>query len=129
MDAVFVNESGIHPVNDLVLVQPIDIEERSAGGIVLPTSLVEKQEMAEMHGTLITKGEKAETHPATKDIDVGQMILFAKFSGVKYRGNDGVWYRVMRAEDVLAKVDKASDQNSFGRVTQAEVLDNQPVTV
>lgn len=128
MAASEMNESGIHPVSDLVLVQPIEIEERSAGGIVLPASMTEKREMAEVHGVLIAKGEKAQTHAATKDIAVGQMVVHAKFAGLRYRGNDGVWYRVMRAEDVLCHVDKAADQHEVGKESMKSVLDKQSVT-
>lgn len=117
------NESGIHPCLDRVLIKPDDIEEVTAGGIVIPTNVGELHAMAQSIGTFIEAGPDAYSHytevsedssgrsvvtrgykgPAAKP---GDRVAFAKYGGLQVEGKDGKTYRLMNDEDVTAVVEE-----------------------
>lgn len=117
------NESGIHPCLDRVLIKPDDVEEVTAGGIIIPGSVGEQHAMAQSIGTFIEAGPDAYTHytqihrangsktvttrgysgPAAKP---GDRVAFAKYGGLQVEGKDGKVYRLMNDEDVTAIVEE-----------------------
>lgn len=119
------NESGIHPALDRVLIKPDDIEEVTAGGIIIPGSVNERHAMAQSTGVLIEAGPDAWTDytevrywpngvdvmsittrgykgPAAKP---GDRVAFAKYGGLQVEGSDGQVYRLMNDEDITAPID------------------------
>lgn len=94
---------GIKPLHDRVLVERLEQEEKTAGGIIIPDTAKEKP----MQGVIraVGSGIKSEDGKVTPlDVKVGDTILFAKWGGteVKY---DGVEYLIMKESDILAIVD------------------------
>ena len=92
---------SIKPLGNRLVVEPIEQEEVTAGGIVLPETAKEKPQK----GTVLAVGpgernEKGE-HMAL-EIAEGDTVLFAKYSGteIKY---DGKKLLIMRESDILAK--------------------------
>ena len=90
------------PLDDRVLVEPLEAEEMTAGGIVLPDSAREKPQRGVVistgPGKLLDSGERG-----TMDVKVGDEIVYGKYSGTEiYYGGDK--FVVLREGDILAVV-------------------------
>ena len=96
------NESGFIPTGDKVLVLVRQVEEKTAGGIVLPKIAQEKEQVAETIGTLLAVA------PELEGVHLGDDVLFARYSGVDFPV-EGKKYRIMRVQDVVGKVTKLPD--------------------
>jgi chaperonin GroES len=88
------------PLGDRLLVERLEAEEKTAGGIVLPDSAKEKP----IQGKVIAVGEGRRNDEGKRiplDVKTGDTILFGKYSGteVKLEGNE---YLIMKEDDVLA---------------------------
>jgi chaperonin GroES len=88
------------PLGDRLLVERLEAEEKTAGGIVLPDSAKEKP----IQGKVIAVGEgrrNDEGKLIPLQVKKGNKILFGKYSGteVKLEGNE---YLIMKEDDVLA---------------------------
>jgi chaperonin GroES len=91
------------PLHDRLLVQRLDGEEKSRGGIIIPDTAKEKPQ----EGRVLAAGpgrrdENGELVPL--DVRSGDKVLFAKYAGteIKIDGEDRV---ILREEDVLAIVE------------------------
>jgi chaperonin GroES len=89
----------IRPLGDRVLVERVEAEERTAGGILLPESAKEKPK----EGKVIAIGEGKVLDDGTRStfsVKVGDRILFTSYAGteVKHLGDE---YLIMREEDIL----------------------------
>lgn len=102
------NDSGFLPNGDLVLVLPPPVEEKTAGGIVIPDITKAKEGKAARIGTVISIGREAYQHPRMRGINVGDKILFARYSG-DFLPIEGIEYIIMRAEQVLGPTTKVPD--------------------
>jgi chaperonin GroES len=94
----------IRPLHDRVVVERLDEERKSAGGIVIPDNVAEKPDQGEV--IAVGKGkilEDGKVRPL--DVKVGDRILFGKFSGqtVKIESTE---YLVMREDDIMGIVAK-----------------------
>ena len=94
----------IRPLHDRVIIQCLDAETKSPGGIVIPDSAAEKP----IRGKVVAVGkgkilESGDVRPL--DVKVGDHILFGKYSGTEVKV-DGEEYLVMREEDVMAVIEK-----------------------
>lgn len=101
------NESGIHPKGHRILVLPNQIEEKSAGGIILGTSSqMGREALAQMYGVVIEMGNTCFSDQPEPWCEVGDRVSFGKYSGLIYTGVDGKTYRVVNDLDVVAKVEE-----------------------
>jgi co-chaperonin GroES (HSP10) len=108
-----VNTSGIHPVGHTVLILPKAVEEKTKSGIIISTaSELDRLEMAQMYATVIEVSPLAWSDvkdgaglPVEPLVKQGDHIIFAKYAGHLFEGNDGVQYRLISDLDVKAKVD------------------------
>jgi chaperonin GroES len=94
----------IRPLHDRVIIQRLEAETKSAGGIVIPDTAAEKP----IRGKVVAVGkgkilENGSVRPL--DVKVGDHILFGKYSGTEVKV-DGEEYLVMREEDVMAVLEK-----------------------
>ena len=93
---------NIRPLDDRVVVKPIDAEEMTAGGIVLPDSAKEKPQrgtvVAVGPGRLLDNGQRGELSVAVKD-----EVIYGKYGGtdIEYNGDE---VKILRESDILAKV-------------------------
>jgi chaperonin GroES len=101
-----INQSGIIPTGGHLLVLPVKVEERTAGGIILPQETRDKEQQAATVGTLVEIGASAWT-----DLDdgkpwaeVGDKVSYAKYAGVSMQGKDNQTYVLINDNDVLAKL-------------------------
>lgn len=92
-----------HPLDDRVLVEPIDAEEKTAGGIVLPDTAREKPQRGVIismgPGKLLDNGKRA-----AMDVKIGDEVVYGKYSGTEIEYN-GDKYVVLRESDILAVVE------------------------
>jgi len=93
----------IRPLHDRVLVAPLDAEEKTAGGIIIPDTAQEKP----MEGKIVAVGKGSrndEGKIAALDVKKGDRILYGKWSGteVKVDGDD---YLIMKESDVMGVIE------------------------
>lgn len=93
----------IRPLNDRILVQRLEAEQKTAGGILIPDNAKEKP----AEGRVIAVGNGKTLENGTRrplDVKVGDRILFGKWSGteVKIDGNE---HLLVKEEEVLAIVE------------------------
>ena len=93
----------IRPLNDRLLVQRLEEEEKTAGGIIIPDSAKEKPAEGKVVAVGPGKTNDAGERVALQ-IKEGDVILFSKYGGtdVKLDGED---YLIMREDDVLGIVE------------------------
>ncbi len=94
----------LKPLDDRVVVEPLDAEERTAGGIVLPDAAKEKPQrgtvLAVGPGRLLEGGERCAV-----SVSVGDQVLFGKYGGTEIEV-DGKDVKILRESDILAKIVK-----------------------
>ena len=83
------------PLHDRVLVQRLESEEKTAGGIIIPDTAQEKPQK----GIVVAVGNGTKDHEMS--VKIGDQVLYGKYSGteLKFEGND---YLMMRESDLLA---------------------------
>ncbi|MEN6459714.1 MAG: co-chaperone GroES [Thermoguttaceae bacterium] len=97
-------ELNLRPLDDRVVVEPMEAEEMTAGGIVLPDSAKEKPQrgtvLAIGPGKLLDNGQRSKL-----SIAVGDEVIYGKYSGteIEVEGRD---VKIVRESDILAKVVK-----------------------
>lgn len=103
------NTSGIEPLDLRVLVLPDSVQEKTAGGILLPDQHKEREKYATCKGTLVAAGENAWEEAAARSHEFrkpvpGDRVLIAKYGGIMITGEDGKEYRLMNDQDVVARL-------------------------
>jgi len=93
---------SLRPLDDRVVVKPLDAEETTAGGIVLPDAAQEKPQRGKVlavgEGKLMDSGTRGELSVA-----VGDEVIFGKYGGSDIEVN-GDEMKILRESDILAKV-------------------------
>ena len=88
------------PLADRLLVERLEVEEKTAGGIVLPDTAKEKP----IQGRVVAVGEgrrNDEGKVIPLQVKEGDTILFGKYAGTEVK-IDGEEYLIVREDDVLA---------------------------
>jgi len=91
---------SMRPLGSRLVIEPIEQEEVTAGGIVLPETAKEKPQK----GTVLATGPGDRDDEGKRiplDVQVGDTVLFAKYSGTEIKYN-GKKLLIMRESDVLA---------------------------
>jgi len=91
----------IQPLGDRVVVRPLEAEEKTKGGIVLPDTAKEKPQEGEV--VAAGKGrvlENGTIHPL--EVKVGDKVLYGKYSGNEITTKEGEELLIMKEEDILA---------------------------
>jgi len=93
---------ALRPLDDRVVVEAVEAEEVTSGGIVLPDSAKEKPQrgtvLAVGPGRLMENGKRGEL-----TVSVGDEVIYGKYAGTDIEV-DGGEYKILREQDVLAKV-------------------------
>jgi chaperonin GroES len=91
------------PLYDRVLVERVESEEVTKGGIILPDTAKEKPQQGKI--IAVGKGKKTEDGKIIPlELKEGDTILFGKYSGSEIKV-DGVEYLIMREDDILGLVE------------------------
>ncbi len=121
------NESGIYPSGDRVLILPDEVEETYGESKIV---IVNKDayQIGNSTGVLVAVGPDAWIHHVDKNSEgtvtnirgykepmacVGDRVIFVKYSGNRLPGKDGKEYRIINDQDILARCDKEIDLVDF----------------
>jgi chaperonin GroES len=92
----------VRPLDDRVIVETMEAEEKTAGGIVLPDSAKEKPQRGKVvavgPGRLLDNGDRGQLSVA-----VGDEVIYGKYGGMDIEVN-GEEVKIVRESDILAKV-------------------------
>ena len=90
----------VKPLSDRVVIEPLEAEEKTTGGIYLPDTAKEKPQMGKV--VAAGPGKVADSGQLIKpEVKVGDTVLYGKYSGtdITVEGND---YLIVRESDILA---------------------------
>lgn len=93
----------LKPLSDRLVVKPLEQEEVTPSGIVLPETAKEKPQK----GEVMAVGPGARDEDGKRiamDVSVGDKVLFAKYAGTEIK-IDGDKLLILRESDILAKID------------------------
>jgi chaperonin GroES len=94
---------NIRPLHDRIIVERLEEETKTAGGIIIPDTAKEKPQQGKV--IAVGKGKKTEDGKILPlDVKVGDKILFGKYSGTEIK-LDGKEFLMMREDDVLGVVE------------------------
>ena len=92
----------LRPLDDRVVVETLEAEAKTAGGIVLPDTAQEKPQRGKVLavgvGKLLDSGKRGEL-----SVSIGDEVIFGKYGGsdVEVEGKE---YKILRESDILAKI-------------------------
>jgi chaperonin GroES len=100
VDIVSVN---IKPLEDRIVVKPLDAEQTTASGLVIPDTAKEKPQEGEVIAVGPGRFNEDGDERIPMDISVGDKVIYSKYGGteVKFSGEE---YLILSARDVLAVV-------------------------
>ena len=92
----------LRPLDDRVVVEPLEAEERTTGGILLPDTAKQKPQ----RGRVVSAGpgklsDTGNRH--TLNVKVGDEVLYGKYAGSEVEVS-GKEFKILRESDILAKV-------------------------
>jgi len=93
----------LRPLQDRILVQRVEEESRTKGGIIIPDTAKEKP----AEGKIIAAGNGKVGDDGNRiplEVKVGDRVLFGKYSGTEVKV-DGEEYLIMREDDILGIID------------------------
>ncbi len=91
----------IRPLDDRVLLKPIDSEDKTPGGIILPDAAREKSTRGEVIAVGTGKLNRKDGTCRPLDLKVGDKVVYGKYAGTEIKiGSEK--YMLMREDDVLA---------------------------
>lgn len=98
------NHSGITPCGHYILVRPDKVEEKTKSGLYIPNEAVDTAKRDTTRGTLVAVGPIGwkDFNDGAPWARVGDRVTFGKYAGRDMRGEDGLDYILMNAEDILA---------------------------
>ena len=93
---------NVRPLDDRVVVEPLEAEEKTAGGILLPDTAREKPQRGKVLAVGAGKvNDDGKRQPVA--VAVGDVVLYGRYAGndIEIGGKD---LKIMRESDILAKV-------------------------
>ena len=97
-------ELKVRPLDDRVVVEPLEADEKTAGGILLPDTAKQKPQrgrvLAVGPGKMLEDGQRAKV-----SVNKGDEVLFGRYSSTDIQV-DQKEIKIMRESDILAKVVK-----------------------
>jgi chaperonin GroES len=97
-------KTKIRPLDDRVVVEPCEAEERTSGGIVLPDTAKERPQRGTVvaigPGRMLDSGQRGEL-----SVSVGDEVIYGKYGGTEIELN-GEEVKILRESDILAKIVK-----------------------
>jgi len=93
----------VRPLHDRIIVQRLEEEEKTKGGIIIPDTAKEKPQEGKV--IAVGKGKMTEEGKLIPlDVKVGDKILFGKYSGTEVK-IEGEEHLIMREEDILGVIE------------------------
>ena len=108
------------PLHDRVVIERIDAEAKTAGGIIIPDTAQEKPQQGRV--SAVGAGGRDESGKLIPiDVKVGDRILFGKWSGTEVI-IDGVEYLIMKESDIMGVACRGRGQEEGGLITFCKFL-------
>jgi chaperonin GroES len=102
--------ASIRPLHDRVIIRRIEEQEQIRGGIIIPDSAREKPQEGEViaagNGKKLDSGERIPL-----EVKEGDRVLFGKYAGTEVK-LDGEDYLIMREDDILGIIERATEAES-----------------
>ena len=98
-------KTRIVPLEDRVVIRPLDAEEVTASGLVIPDTAKEKPQEGEVLAVGPGRWDEDGEKRIPVDVAVGDRVLYSKYAGTEVK-IEGEELLVVPARDVLAKIDK-----------------------
>jgi chaperonin GroES len=94
---------GLKPLEDRVVVKPVEEEETTVSGLVIPDTAKEKPTEGEV--VAVGPGRFEEGNRVPMDVKVGDRVIYSKYGGneYKYQGDE---YVILQARDIYALIEK-----------------------
>ena len=92
----------LKPLFDKIVIQQVESNETTAGGIILPSKAQEKSQMAKI--VAVGSGGTVDGKDVTIVVKVGDTVLYSKYAGTDFKV-DGQEYIIIRQSDILAIVE------------------------
>jgi chaperonin GroES len=93
----------IEPLEDRIVVEPMEAESKTRGGIVLPDSAKERPQRGKViatgPGRMLDSGKRA-----PMGVKKGNVVVYARYGGMEVEV-DGKEYMILRESDILAKIE------------------------
>lgn len=93
----------LHPLEDRIVVKPIEAEEKTKSGIVLPDTAKEKPMQGEV--IAVGPGRYEDGKRVPMDVKVGDRVIYSKYGGTEVK-IEGEEYIILSLRDVLAIIEK-----------------------
>ena len=90
----------VKPLFDKVVVESLEIQEKTVSGFYLPSASQEKQQMAK----IVAVGEIVDGKEIVMQVKEGDVILYSKYAGSEFKV-DGKELTIIRQSDILAIVE------------------------
>ncbi len=90
------------PLGDRVIIKPLEAEQKSKGGILIPDTAKERPQEGEV--VAVGKGKFQGDKLVALEVKVGDKVLYGKYSGTEIKSREGEEYLILREEDILAVV-------------------------
>ena len=87
----------IKPLSDRVIIKPLEMDKKTAGGLLLPDTKEKPQE-----GIIVNIGNGKKDEPMT--VKIGDHVLFSKYGGTEYKV-DNETYLIMRESDIYVIIE------------------------
>lgn len=105
------NESGLRPMEFNVVIRMDPVEEKTAGGIIIPVTKTERDELAADEGTLVAVSPHAFSYAnwpeGISPPQVGDRVLFAIYEGRLWKRGD-VTYRLVKDKSIVAVIERSA---------------------
>ena len=92
------------PLGERLIVKPLEEEQTTSSGIILPDTAKEKPQ----EGEVVAVGPGRVTDEGARvpmEVQMGDRIIYSKYAGTEYK-DEGQEYLILRESDVLAKVNR-----------------------
>ncbi|WP_305046430.1 co-chaperone GroES [Geoalkalibacter sp.] len=95
---------NIRPLNDRIIVERLEEETKTAGGLIIPDTAKEKPQQGKV--IAVGHGKKTEDGKVLPlDVKAGDKVLFGKYAGTEIK-IEGKEYLMMREDDILGVIEK-----------------------
>ncbi len=91
-----------HPLGDRVVIKPLEKEEITKSGLVLPDTAKEKPQEGEVMAAGPGRVDEKGNHIAM-EVKVGDKVVYSKYAGAEFKDGD-IEYLIVRESDILAKI-------------------------
>ena len=91
----------IIPLADRVVIKAVEVEETTKGGLILTGSAKEKPQVAQV--IAVGPGGVVDGKEVKMTVKVGDKVIYGQYAGSSYKA-DGIEYKVLREDDILAVI-------------------------